>query len=35
MVTLYASMQSSKPLEIYSPAVLDDQVIEFEANVGQ
>lgn len=35
MVTLYASMQSGKPLEIYSPAVLDDQVIEFEANVGQ
>ena len=35
MVTLYASIQSGKPLEIYSPAVLDDQVIEFEANVGQ
>ena len=35
LVTLYASMLKGKPLEIYSPAVLDDQVIEFEANVGQ
>ena len=34
IVIFYASLLNGKPLELYSPFALDDQVIQFEADVN-